>query len=625
MKKVKKNKSLRKIILSLMLIGAIGSSLLLANPLQAQTENESTPTLISNAEADENVTAVDLGIKEPKMFSNNFFYSLKEAWNSIDMALTFNPTKKAEKQMKRASEKLIEAKKLIEEKNQPERANKALQKYEQQMSRFQKTVKRIEQKGEANLEKLTDRIVDNSWQHQNLINALEKKIDPQYFQEVEQAREQSLQAASAIIEKFIPEEKMEEKMESLLNKQKGSEFKDLQNLQNLKSIEGKISSEKKEKIQAIQKKVSKEFFEKMEAMDQDKKSEAESYLKEIGGNELQKLKIIEEVSQRDNWINSDRIKEEIVKKAGQKIELLSEEDQKDYLKNLSQSGDLSELRLIKDLEYSLSSSDSVKGKIQEAKEEILRKINQNLNTSEGSERVFRISNQNDVEQLDALEEIKKSLPSEKQEALKEMEEKIANNIRQKISSANNAEEKENVLNQIASDQPELMKVIQSSKALDQNTKAEILKKQTEKIEKRIQTSKDSATLEKLQERVRKEEQKGEPSGEMIKVRERIEEKMEEIQKEEKRINQPSSETNRPRLNNSLENNETKEGGETNLPGIQDSAPPPETDKQIINLPSVEPLNPQIRKEGDNEQSIQSENSSPSLSSEENQKNQQGRR
>jgi hypothetical protein len=578
---------------------------------------------MSSAEIDGNVTAVDLGVKEPKIFSNNFFYSLKEVWNNIDVALTFNSVKKAEKQMKRASEKLIEVKKL-EEKDQPERANKALQKYEQQMSRFQKTVKKIEQKGEADLEKLTDRIIDNSWQHQNLINALEKKIDPQYFQEVEQAREQSLQAASAVIEKFIPEEKMEEKMESLLNKQKGSEFKDLQNLQNLKSIEDKISSEKKEKIQAVQERVSKEFFKKMKTMNQEKKSEAESYLKEIGGNELQKLKIIEEISQRDNWINSDRIKEEIVEKAGQKIESLSEENQKDYLKNLSQNGDLSELRLIKDLEYSLSSSDSIKGKIKEAKEEVLRKINQNLSTSEGNERVFRISNQNDVEQLDALEEIKKSLPSEKQEALKEMEEKIANNIRQKISSAANAEEKENILNQIASDQPELMKVIQGSKALDQNTKAEILKKQTEKIEERIRTSKNSATLEKLQERVREEERKGEPSGEIIKVRERIEEKMEEMQKEEKRINQPSSETNRPRLNNSLENNETKEGGETNLPGIQDSVPIPETDEQIINLPSVEPINTQVKKKGDNEQSIESKNPSPSLSSEENQRNQQGR-
>jgi hypothetical protein len=623
MKKVKRDKSLRKIILGLMLMGAIGSSLLLANPLQAQTENENTPTVMSSAEIDGNVTAVDLGVKEPKIFSNNFFYSLKEVWNNIDVALTFNSVKKAEKQMKRASEKLIEVKKL-EEKDQPERANKALQKYEQQMSRFQKTVKKIEQKGEADLEKLTDRIIDNSWQHQNLINALEKKIDPQYFQEVEQAREQSLQAASAVIEKFIPEEKMEEKMESLLNKQKGSEFKDLQNLQNLKSIEDKISSEKKEKIQAVQERVSKEFFKKMKTMNQEKKSEAESYLKEIGGNELQKLKIIEEISQRDNWINSDRIKEEIVEKAGQKIESLSEENQKDYLKNLSQNGDLSELRLIKDLEYSLSSSDSIKGKIKEAKEEVLRKINQNLSTSEGNERVFRISNQNDVEQLDALEEIKKSLPSEKQEALKEMEEKIANNIRQKISSAANAEEKENILNQIASDQPELMKVIQGSKALDQNTKAEILKKQTEKIEERIRTSKNSATLEKLQERVREEERKGEPSGEIIKVRERIEEKMEEMQKEEKRINQPSSETNRPRLNNSLENNETKEGGETNLPGIQDSVPIPETDEQIINLPSVEPINTQVKKKGDNEQSIESKNPSPSLSSEENQRNQQGR-
>jgi len=106
-------------------------------------------------ETDENVTATDLGIKEPKISSNNFFYSLKEIWGNIGTALTIDPVKRGQKRIERASEKLIEAQKLVEEKNQPEKAKNAIQKYEKEMARLQETLKKIEKKGGGKSEKIS--------------------------------------------------------------------------------------------------------------------------------------------------------------------------------------------------------------------------------------------------------------------------------------------------------------------------------------------------------------------------------------------------------------------------------------------------------------------------------------
>jgi hypothetical protein len=636
MKKIEKRKKMKNIIFGLMLIGAIIFSFLISSPLRAETETQdnNTSLSISAVETDENVTATDLGIKEPKISSNNFFYSLKEIWGNIGTALTIDPVKRGQKRIERASEKLIEAQKLVEEKNQPERAKNAIQKYEKEMARLQETLKKIEKKGEANAEKLTDRIINNSWQHQNIINSLEKKIDSQYFKEIDQARQQSIRSMSTVIEKFVPNEKIEEKMEKiLLEQKKGSEFKDWQNLQNIQTLEENIiNPEQKEEIQAVREKIADKVKAVIANASEEEKEKIDSYLENIGGEEIQKLKIIEEFFQEKDWSeakeNMNHVKEKIMEKVSQKVKSLSDENQEIYLNKLSKNNDLNELRLIKELEYNLPSSTPIKNKMEDAKSQIIQKISQEIEKQEGNDDfLLQISEKDDIQQLEILQEIKKSLPLEKQRPLQEAEEKIANSIRQKISTTTSFDEKEEALRRISGNQPEQMRIIQNLDALDEKTKGEIIKKQIEKVEEKIQNANNSDYLQQLQERVRQEEEKGEASGEIIRVRERIEEKLEEMKKEGKRTQQSSSEINQPELKNSLEIKETKEERTINLPVIENLQPlSEETDSQIINPAPRESVSPQVKKDIlIDEQPIEEERPSSSLSvPQEKQRNRQSR-
>ena len=78
---------------------------------------------------DEDIQPEDLGISEPRLLPDSPFYFLKNWGRNIQSFFTFNPVKKAELKLKFANEKLIEVKKLVEEKKGPEVIEKGLENY----------------------------------------------------------------------------------------------------------------------------------------------------------------------------------------------------------------------------------------------------------------------------------------------------------------------------------------------------------------------------------------------------------------------------------------------------------------------------------------------------------------
>jgi hypothetical protein len=99
-------KTLKILIASLVLIFALGSIAL------AQKMTEVTQ--------DEEVSAQDLGISEPKWLPDHPLYFLKNWGRGIQLFFAFNRAKKAELRLKFANEKIIESEKLAELKKNPE-------------------------------------------------------------------------------------------------------------------------------------------------------------------------------------------------------------------------------------------------------------------------------------------------------------------------------------------------------------------------------------------------------------------------------------------------------------------------------------------------------------------------
>ncbi|OQX71438.1 hypothetical protein B6D52_01605 [Candidatus Parcubacteria bacterium 4484_255] len=494
------------------------------------------PILTNPVAIDEDITAEDLEIEEPKMLSTNIFYPLKNLFNNVKIALTANPIKKAEMRLDLANEKLIEAKKLTEELNQPEKAIKAIESYKKETAKSIKIIENIAEKHQVKAQILSDKIIDNSFKQQKLIDGLEKKMDAKYSEDLHKAREKGAKYIGVVIDKIIPPEKIESKMVEIIEKQKGSEFKDFKNLEILKAVEEKVPEQAKQAIQKAQENTIQRLERKMETMDKGKEEEFKDYVKNIGGNEINHLKVIEDMARKEiaeNVRQPIAIAREIaINKISDRIEKFSDEKQDNFLDNLK-TEKIEDLRIIKELENNVSTQ--AKNKITQIKKEALQKISNNIikntDTKEKEEKYLaNITDNNDIKQLEILKEIKDIIPESKKEFIQKATNKTIERIKDDIEKAKDDKQRARILGKIAGDNPEQIKIIKEISSVAP-IMSDVMKKQTEKIQNKIRIIENESTLEQLRERIQQQE-KEKGGGEIKQIKERIENKIKAITIEE---------------------------------------------------------------------------------------------
>lgn len=471
------------------------------------------PTLTDPAQIDENISATDLGIEEKKITSNNIFSPLNNLWNNIKIAFTSDPIKKTEMRLDIANEKLIEAKQLTEELNEPEKAMQAINAYQKEISKSIKIIEKMSETNQVKMQTFANEIIDNSFKQQNLIDGLEKKLNVEHFDDLYKAKEENIKYVNIVLAQIVPSEGIESTLIEIIDQQKGSEFKDFKNLEILKTIEEKAPEQAKPAIQRAQENTIQRLEENIRMMNEENKEEFKNYVKNIGGNEVLQLKVIENMSKRDinesvnNVVAS--IKENVINKVSNKIEILSEKSQNNLLNNLK-TEKIEDLRIINELENGVSIQS--KDRIMEVKEETLQKISKNIventDTAEGQEKFLKeMRDNNDVKQLEIIREIGNTVPSIKMNIIQEAKTETIRKIKENIAGAGNEEEKEKILNKIAGDRPEQIRVIEEIDDQSSSMIKDILQKQTEKIENKIQIIENTSTLEQLRERIQQGEEK----------------------------------------------------------------------------------------------------------------------
>jgi len=508
------------------------------------------PILTDPVEIDEDITAADLEIEEPKMLSTNIFYPLKNLFNNVKIALTTDPVKKAEMRLDLANEKLIEAKKFTEELNEPEKAIKAINAYQKEISKSVKIMENIVEKDQIKAQTLSDKIIDNSLKQQKLIDGLEKKLDVKYSNDLHKAKEENSKYMSVVIDKMIPVENIESKITEIVEKQKGSEFKSFKNLEILKAVEEKVPEQAKQAIQRAQENTMQRLERKIETMDEEKKEEFKDYVENIGGNEIRHLKIVEDMVKKeiseDVYQTIASIKEITIDKISDRIEKFSDEKKNNFFDNIK-TDKIEDLRIMKELENNVSTQ--AKNSITEIKEEALQKISKNIientDTQEKEEEyLVKMSAKNDIKQLEILEEIKDLIPENKKEFVQKATNKTIEGIRNDIEKAKDSVQKSRILNKIAGDQIRQIKIIEKIDDAGSSIVKDILNKQSEKIENKIQITENTSTLEQLRERIKEEEERG--SGEIKQIKERVENRIEAINTENvKRAQGIKDRTKRP--------------------------------------------------------------------------------
>ena len=285
-------------VLSLTLL--LGASFILADEtanedeLIIATENIGLEEIIA---LDEDVSAEDLGVEEQTLLPDNPFYFFKELGRGIQSFFTFDPVKKAELKEKFANEKLIEVKQMVEQNKTRERIEKAIQNYQTEMGEVVKATEKIRERAQESEEvgKFLDKFIQQQVLHQRLLQKLGEQVPEQAFEKIQAAREAHLERFAEVVTKLEDKANIQERLETNLQKVKGSEFKEFKNLEILKELEGKVPEEVKEAVRNAGENTLlrlKEGLEKLPLQSQEKFSE---YIEAIGGKKGIQVEIMESI------------------------------------------------------------------------------------------------------------------------------------------------------------------------------------------------------------------------------------------------------------------------------------------------------------------------------------------
>jgi len=247
---------------------------------------------------DEEVTAQDLNISEPKLLPDSPFYFFKNWGREIQSVFTFDPVKKAELREKFANEKLIELKKVVEKTEDQTAIEKATKNYQDEVINMERVAARIKETAQENEQvgKFLDKFIQQQALHQRVLQKLEDKVPIQAMEKIAEAREKHIENFGQVITLLENAETIQVRLENNLQQVKGSEFKEFKNLEILKDLEEKAPEEIKEAVQNIQVKSLIRLKEKVEQISAEKLEEFKSYTEGVTGGKERQVEILNDLN-----------------------------------------------------------------------------------------------------------------------------------------------------------------------------------------------------------------------------------------------------------------------------------------------------------------------------------------
>lgn len=285
--------TIKKIIIVAAAISALGFSQI------ALAETPAATSASQEIQADTQVTAQDLGIKDPTILPNSSFYFIKEWARSITNFFTFNTTKKAELASKYANEKLIELQKLAEKNASAKDVKDAVENYKNSVTDLKNKIDQIPDKSTANQELtnfLNDFAKQQLLQEKALRTIIADQVTTEISDTIKEAQDAQLKNFGTIVSTMEQaKQDIGKQLTEGLKNVPGSQFKDFSNLQLLKGIEGGVNTETKQLLQGVADTVQQNLQETLKAMPVKEQQKILDYLqnlpgeKEIYTNALQNL------------------------------------------------------------------------------------------------------------------------------------------------------------------------------------------------------------------------------------------------------------------------------------------------------------------------------------------------
>ncbi len=472
---------------------------------------EKAPVGVSEAVTmDENITAEDLRIAESGLLPTSPYYPIKNIFRAARTIFTFNLVEKAKLKLQFANERLIEAKKVAEQVDRPKVVARALENYKKEMADVTKIVEKMPERINVETEDFAEKIINDSFNQQKLIDGIEKNIGPEYFERINKVREGGIENFAQTITKLIPTEEIQGKIAQVMDEQEGSEFKNFKNLEILKAVEEKVPEVARYAIQQAQGNAMERLHDNITTMTEEKREKFKEYVDHVGGNEIRHLEIIQDFAREEMpeiiREEMEKAKEIAIQRIEKQMKELEREEQKEEFLHHLETGEMEDLRIIKELENNLA-PETIE-KILEIKNKALDNFRQDfekLETPEEQERFLeKIEELHDVKQFEVFKEIEQVIPEEQKEFFEEMKDKAMQEMKNDINNAEDMSQRAMIIEKLAGDTPEHIEIIKEFGPPPEILN-EILKEQVEKLSKKIQTTQDIEKIQILKERIAEED------------------------------------------------------------------------------------------------------------------------
>lgn len=296
---------MRTKILFLISLFVISGLFLAISVLAQETETGDVEEVeeIEEVLADEDITAEDLEVSDPKLLPDSPFYFVKDFWRKVRTKLTFNSVKKAELQLRIANERLIEAKKLAEKNANEQILQKAMGKYQGEIEIVRNRIEAFKEKAADNpkIDEFLDEFTDKTIKQQRLMTRLEKQLvdKPEVLEKIRQNRERIMERLGEVVNQLEDKDKIPERLEKNLENIEGSKYKNFKNLEVLLELEEKAPEQAKEAIQKAQENALKRLHENLEQMSLEDQERFKDYLDEVSGDQTTHLEILERLNERE--------------------------------------------------------------------------------------------------------------------------------------------------------------------------------------------------------------------------------------------------------------------------------------------------------------------------------------
>ena len=281
---------------------------------ETEVVHEEPETSVETVVEAEAVTNADLEVGEAGLLPTSPLYFFKEIGRGLQRALTFNTVAKTELELKIASEKAVEAKKVAEQ--NPDNARgieRAFLNYKRAQERLQSRLERLQETSEnPNIDMLLDRVAERAIAHEKLLQELQAKY------ETHKAALEDIQSevdgTIARIAGKDTAEKFHDRLELAFESVQGSTLKHLRSLEIIDRLrESKeLGDEAKSKLDELRSKLLEKALEGVEHFEEagdEGESRLRDALQQLPGDSLRRPLILEEIQMKSSQKIADVLKD----------------------------------------------------------------------------------------------------------------------------------------------------------------------------------------------------------------------------------------------------------------------------------------------------------------------------